>query len=359
MNKKPESKLTREYLSRRVGNQSQIAGIRPFTMNGGKSEGLKAFEIDTGCGLEAVLLEGKCLDIASLKYKGIGLNFLSKPGLVAPQYASQHGSEFQRNFQGGMLYTCGLSNVGSACTDMGSAYGIHGRIGCTSAEKTSISAGWQGDEYLMEISGEMREAALFGENLVLRRKITSQMGARHFRIQDTVENQGFEEQPLLLLYHFNFGYPMLCEGVRIVIPSAGATPRDAEAAKGLAEYGSFGAPIDGYKEQVFYHDAAADENGITFSALINDRLQMGVYIRYSIRQLPRLIEWKSLAPGDYALGIEPSTCLVEGRAKERERGTLQFIAPAEVKAFDLEIGILDGLAEIDEFEQQVKRIMLA
>lgn len=350
------SELTRDYLLRHVGNLSQLAGITPFTMNGGKSEGLKAFEIKTGSGLEAVLLEGKCLDVASLAYKGIGLNFLTKPGLVAPQYASQNGSEFVRNFQGGMLYTCGLSNVGSACTDMGNSYGIHGRIGTTSAEKIAVTACWQGDEYLMEISGEMREAALFGENLALKRRITAQLGGRHIRIHDTVENQGFQSQPLLLLYHFNFGYPLLSEDARIVMPRTKVTPRDDDAAIGLADYETFCAPIDGFREQVFYHDVGADDTGNTVAALINDRLQMGVYIRYNIRQLPRLIQWKSMASGDYVLGIEPSTCLVEGRAKERERGTLQFLAPQQERSFDLEIGILDGPGEINEFELRVQKL---
>lgn len=349
--------LSREYLLRHVGNLSQVAGIRSFTMNEGKSEGLKAFEINTGSGLEAVVLEGKCLDVAGMKYKGINLNFLTKPGLVAPQYASQHGSEFVRNFQGGMLYTCGLSNVGTACTDMGNTYGSHGRIGSISAEKTGMTTGWQGDEYLMELSGEMREAALFGENLVLRRRISTQLGARYIRIHDIVENQGFEAQPLLLLYHFNFGYPLLSEGARVIIPSVKVTPRDDEAAKGLFDYETFRAPIDAFKEQVFYHDAAAGESGETVAALVNDRLQLGVYIRYNVRQLPKLIHWKSMASGDYALGIEPSTCLVEGRAKERERGDLKYLAPFEEKTFELEIGILDGSDEIDAFEKRVQNML--
>lgn len=42
-----------------------------------------------------------------------------------------------------MLYTCGLSNIGIPCTD-------------------------GNEEYIMEIYGEMREAAHFKENLVLK-----------------------------------------------------------------------------------------------------------------------------------------------------------------------------------------------
>lgn len=348
--------ISKETLLRHVGNLSQIAGIKSQTMNEGKSEGLKTYELTTGGGLEATFLEGKCLDLASMKYKGVALNFLSKPGLVAPQYASQLGFEFPRNFQGGMLYTCGLSNVGPGGTDMGKEYGTHGRISGISAEKTGSAAYWQGDEYFIELFGEMREAALFGENLVLKRKITTQLGARHIRIQDKVENQGFESQPLLLLYHFNFGYPLLCKDARLVMPRTKITPRDSEAAIGTAAYETFTSPVDGFKEQVFYHDVSADVNGNTVSALINDQLQLGVYIQYSIRQLPRLIQWKSMASGDYVLGIEPANCLVEGRTSERERGTMQTLAPFAEKTFDLEIGILDGPVDIAAFELRVTNI---
>ena len=46
----------------------------------------------------------------------------------------------------------------------------------------------------MELTGEMREAELFGENLVLRRKITSKLGEPSVRIQDEIENEGCEDE---------------------------------------------------------------------------------------------------------------------------------------------------------------------
>ena len=41
--------------------------------------------------------------------------------------------------------------------------------------------------------------------------------------------------------------------------------------------------------------------------------------------------------GFYAVGVEPGNCHVEGRVKERERGTLQMIAPQEVRTFNIEL----------------------
>jgi hypothetical protein len=44
--------------------------------------------------------------------------------------------------------------------------------------------------------------------------------------------------------------------------------------------------------------------------------------------------------------VEPANCVGRGRADDRERGTLQFLAPGERRAFSLEIGILDSLDSI-------------
>lgn len=348
--------LTKEELLKRIGNISQIASVKPYEMTEGKARGLKAYDVVTGSGLDFTVLEGKCLDIFSMKYNGINLNFVSKPGIVSPEYFNPYGVEFLKSFQGGMLYTCGLMNVGSACSDEGCDLCLHGRIGHTPAEKVSVLSTWKDDDYILEIAGEMREGALFNENLVLKRLISTSLGAKSVNIFDEVENQGFEEQPLMILYHFNIGYPLLDEGSLFLVPDIEVVPRDKEAKKGIDEFGKLTAPVDHFKEHVFYHRVAADPDGNTFAGIINERLGIGLYIKYNVFQLPRLIQWKSMASGDYVLGIEPANCYVEGRVKEKERGTLKKIAPMEKVRFSVEVGVLDGIAEIIEFKKLVKSL---
>ena len=50
-----------------------------------------------------------------------------------------------------------------------------------------------------------------------------------------------------------------------------------------------------------------------------------------------LTQWKSSASGNYVVGLEPGNCWVEGIARERERGTLQFLEPGETKTVTLHI----------------------
>lgn len=348
--------IKKSQLLKCVGNMSQLAYIRPYELIEGKAKGLKALDVCTGSGLDFTVLEDKCLDIFSMRYKGIPLQFVTKPGLVASQYWDAAASEFGRSFQGGMLYTCGLTNVGPACDDNGSWQTVHGRIGHTPAENVHTSTRWEEDEFILEIGGEMRQAALFSENLMLRRKLTTHLGSKSVLLQNEIENQGFEAQECMILFHFNAGYPLLDACSRFVAPLAQTIARDDEAQKGLHTFDTFTQPINGFQEQVFYHQVKQDAQGMTAAAIINDELKLGLYIKYNATQLPRLIQWKSMNSGDYALGIEPANCLVENRINERKRGTLQMVQPQQTLRFDLEIGILDGDNDIRSFETWVKSL---
>ena len=345
------SNMKKSDILKRVGNIDQIAGIREYTMHGSKAEGLKLYNVRTGSGLEFDVLKDKCMDVCSMSYKGTNLSFLSKPGMVSSEYYNPFEMEFLRTYQGGMMYTCGLSNVGSLCEDNGVKYPVHGRIGHTPAGNAGVFSQWINDDYIMEITGEMREAALFGENFVLRRTIATGLGENSLKIKDSVENQGFEKQPLMLLYHFNIGYPLLDKSTKLYIPTEKIIPRDEQAKPGADSYNMIENPVNGYMEQVFYHNVRKNGNGIVSIGVINEKLDIGIYISYDKNKLPVLVQWKSMKSGDYALGIEPANCHVEGRLKEKERGTLQYIEPGEIKSFSLELGILDGSGEINKWKE--------
>jgi hypothetical protein len=75
-----------------------------------------------------------------------------------------------------------------------------------------------------------------------------------------------------------------------------------------------------------------DSSGQVSCALMNENLAgdgFGFYIKYRKEQPPQFIEWKMVGEGTYVMGMEPANCLVEGRDKERERGTLRFLEPGE------------------------------
>lgn len=340
--------MTRRELLGSAGNISQLVCARRYELLDGRGDGVKAVEVDTGGGLEFTLLQDKCLDIYDVRYKGVNLGFISKPGISAPQYFNPQG-EFPYYFQSGLLATCGLRNVGSGGEDEGERLPVHGRIGSASAENVSVSAEWEGDEYVLEVSGEMREAALFGESIRLRRRVAARLGGNSIKVTDRVENETCRGEPLMLLYHINFGFPFLGPELRLLLPKGtAARPRDAAAAAGMGACRAFTAPEDFYQEQVFYHDMPDLPGGQACALLRNDGLGLAVAIRYDVSALPFLTQWKSMASGDYALGIEPGTCHVEGRAKERREGTLKTLEPFGAFETGFELTVLEG-AETERF----------
>lgn len=345
--------LNRQDLMRRIGSMEQLSRIRPFVFSGGKGDGMRAFAVSNGTGLAYTVLESKCLDIADMTYKGINLNYFPKSGLVSPALADMNGTEFMRSISGGMLYTCGLLNVGAACVDNGFNQVFHGRLKTTPADAVAVETRWEDDEYVLRLSGQMREAAIFNDNLTLTREIATKAGAKSVRIKDLVENQGFEAQELMLLYHVNVGYPVLDEGARVVIPTEDIVGKDERSRSAGGQYAQVTAPIDGETEQVFRHRPTAGADGLTGAAVVNDRLGLGVYVKYDTRALPYMVQWKSMRSGDFATGIMPATCFVNGRVEEKANGTPVPLAPFATLTYELEIGVLEGAEEIAAFDRFV------
>ena len=55
------------------------------------------------------------------------------------------------------------------------------------------------------------------------------------------------------------------------------------------------------------------------------------------------------------MGLEPSNCRVDGRASERERGTLQHIEPGGRRHYEVEISVLTSKDEIDSLEAKIAK----
>ena len=161
----------------------------------------------------------------------------------------------------------------------------------------------------------------------------------------------------MLLYHINPGYPILSESSRIILPTLSHTPGTAAAAEDPDGYNAFTRPVHNAPLYVYNHLLAADEAGFTQCALVNAKLELGLYVRYNVNELPRFAQWKRLSEGDYVVGLEPANTRAIGRACAKEAGELQWIAPGERRRFHLEIGVLDGMDEIDGFEKDVQGIL--
>jgi hypothetical protein len=332
---------SRADLLEHVGDISQLGGARLVTFADGPESGVLAAELRTGTGLAFTVLPGRGMDIGFAEYRGTPLCWRSSTGEVAAAHYEPTGDGWLRGFGGGLMATCGLSTAGWPSIDQGQQLPLHGRASYLQARNVYVDGEWQGDEYVMWAQGRTRETVVFGEDLRLTRRVWARLGESRLFVDDVVENLGHLSVPLMLAYHVNVGFPVLDDGSELISTAQEIEPITEDRDAALANWAHYGPPRDNAQSSVLVHNPVPSPNGWATTALINRRLGLGLYIKQRPDQLPWLWQWKHLSQGTYVAGIEPANCFGRGRADDRQRGTLQFLAPGEQRQFSLEIGVLD------------------
>lgn len=342
-------------LMKYCGSIQQMIYARPIEYKEGRAEHMNAIEAKCG-DITFHAMADKALDISDFSYKGMNMTFMAKPGLEGRNQYDTNGDEALRSIMGGLFFTCGLENICAPCSVDGKDYPMHGRIRTTPAEHVGTDVVRDGDDYKLVIIGEMREAELFGENMVLRRKIESKLGENSITVTDEVENQSFRPEPLMLLYHCNMGYPFLNENCELYVPSASVKGREEFSENHVDRWNVMDTPKDNEEEYVFIHDMQSDENLDTMALVVNHELEIGLCISFNQKNLPYFMEWKSMASGDYVLGLEPSNSSVYGKLYHIEHDNVHYLQPFEKETNTLRFSVVEGKEKIDELIQKINKI---
>lgn len=351
---------SRTELLRRVGRFEQVAGVRLVTLGDGVERGVRVLEFRTGSGFAFDVIVDRAFDVGRCELGGRALGWLSGAGLVAPWYYEAEGLGFLRSFGGGLLTTGGLEHALAPVEDTAEHYGypakekeslgLHGRVSNRPARLIGYGERWDGDVCVLWAEGEVLQAAVFGEQLLLRRRIEARVSESRFYVHDEVENVGYARTPHMYLYHVNVGFPVVCEGAELLVPARSVRAGGDYPIEG---YLRFEAPTYGFVEQVFEHDLVAEEGGTVPVAVVNRALGLGVYEIFDRNQLPHHFLWRMLGEGTYVVGIEPGTNRLAGRLDARERGELIQLEPGETRAYDIELGALEGEGDIERFAARV------
>lgn len=335
-------------LRSKVGNFNSIYGCTDYLINDGPARGTRAFSVKNGRGLTMTVVADRGLDIPYLAFEGQNMGFCSKTGMRAPGFFAEDGARgFLRQFFAGQLTTAGITYAGAPGEDGGEMLGLHGVYNNTPAEHVTAGIVYEGDDAVIRISGSVREARVFGPNVRLDRELFIETENDVVRIHDTVTNLGFEDQSLMLLYHINFGYPMLDAGAKIYLNAGKVVPRTPFAEEGMHNYDEMEEPGIGRDEQCYFHTEVKDAEG--FAMIHNPKIGKAAIVSYDPKALPLLCEWKCMRAGDYALGLEPTTSGVLSRAETREAGGLQCIKAGESREFNVKLTYTKDLALIQKY----------
>jgi hypothetical protein len=358
--------LSRRDLGRRAGDIAALGGIRRVVLDDGAERGVRALEFRTGSGLTFEVLVDRAMDIGAAEFGGRSFGWRSATGVRHPglhENADEDGLGWMRSFTG-LLVTAGLDHTGHARWADAAHFGypprskvwnpLHGRVANLPASLIGSGEQWDGDHCTLWAEGDVRQVAIFGENLRLHRRVETDLGGNEIRLFDTVTNAGFDRTPHVLLYHINLGWPLLDEGSRFIAPIGRTLFCTPSVAEQRVSYWRMPAPQPGFVEQVYGHELVADAAGRVTAALINDRLELGVAVEWSLDQLPGFAEWLHLREGGYALAIEPTSRTRGDRADPY--GGMVWLEPGETGQYATRISVHTGAPAIERLVERIQRV---
>jgi hypothetical protein len=261
-----------------------------------------------------------------------------------------------------LLTTCGLNHVGGPESDEYGERGLHGPVSNIPAELESVIQPDPANGKLdMSITGIIKQTPIFGPSLELRRTISGKIGEASISIHDEVINRGNSSAPHMLLYHLNFGWPLIDEGTDILW-QGNWKPRFEDGKNRIFKednnFKKCAGPMaehSGFGEDVGVIDSYANASGDCLSGLYNEKIGLAVAIKYKKKQMPWLTNWQHLGRGEYVVGMEPGTNPPIGQAKARELGTLIMLEPGERRKYEVEIDVLGDKENISRFLEKVNQ----
>lgn len=257
-----------------------------------------------------------------------------------------------------LLVRCGLESNGAPEYDEAGRliYPLHGRIANKPAHL--VTAASDSDAQEISLTGVVEEIRFHFMKLRMTSTVAMKAGEAGFRIHDEIENLSGSPAGMQILYHTNFGLPLLDAGSRLVAPIKMVIPRNERAAEGIKSWDAYAAPEPGFEEQVYFIELAAAKSGDTQVLLKNAHGNRGVSMFFNTLQLPCFTVWKNtIAESDgYVTGLEPGTNYPNPRSFEGEQNRVAKIAPGGKVVFDLRVELHDSAAEIEQAEAAINAL---
>jgi hypothetical protein len=342
--------------------------ITKFTLKGGKQHGVDVIELDNGeMAITIVPTRGMNIYETSTSNVTMGWNSPVRE-LVHPAYiqeAIRGGLGWLEGFNE-LVCRCGLESTGAPGPDeirdnQGNkkvvVLPLHGRISNTPASKVWVAVELE-KPYRLTVAGEVYDTRMFGPSYLLRAAVTTHPGQTSFTIQDEIVNLCAVPVEMELLYHCNYGPPILSDGARLVAPVKKVSARDAVALEGMKTWDRYGPPQAGFVEQCYFLELHAGRSGETAVALVSGDGELAATLRFPLKQLPAFTLWKNtaaLADG-YVTWLEPGTDYPNARQFERERGRVAKIPAGRTVRATLTLGLARGKREVRHVCAEIARI---
>ncbi len=275
-----------------VAHEDLLASAEEFSSRQGRVVRARTFG-----GWDLELLPDRGLDIGLALHRGTPLSWVS-PVRDRRPLDLPLGDAWLSRFHGGLLTTCGLRGFGAPV----GGRGLHGDASHLPAGEVTISREVTADMASVSVSAVIDDARIFEPSLRLVRMVTlrsSRDGTSSLVLHDELMNLGPGDAEVGVLYHVNFGAPLVTPGARIDVRSerllhSGAATVDPSTYPGIRE---------GFDEHVVERSGF---EGRSATATVSGPGGV-VALEWSSETLPYLVQWVYPARNRWALGLEPAT----------------------------------------------------
>ncbi len=342
--------------------------ITQTTLHGGKQEGVELIRIDNGK-LAITVIPTRGMNILKVESDDVTLGWDSPvKDVVHPQYVdleSRGGLGWLEGFNEWMV-RCGLEFAGHPgldkfVTNTGDEaemmLTLHGKIGNIPATSVDIHIDEKAP-HRIRVRGVVHERLFYGPKLKLVTEVSTKPGSSEFRISDSVTNEGAFDQEFQLIYHGNFGAPLLGEGSKVYVAAKQIAPMNEHAGKAIDNWATYKGPTKGFIEEVYLFEPVTDSQKLTKAVLQNRDGSKGVSMQWSAAELPYLTVWKNTAAtaDGYVTGIEPATGYPFNRSVERAAGRLPKLAAGATRSFTLDFALHSGANAVGAAVESVSKL---
>jgi len=328
-----------------VGLTRQVMAADLVTRGDGPERGVRCVLLQNDIlAIEVIVDRG--LDVGAARIRQMPVAWHSPTGMVGPWLLEQRDSEFLRGFYGGLLTTCGLDHIGPPSDRPASRFGyghrstehlpMHGRIGAVPGRLEGYGVIETAEGLEAFVTGTVTQVAVFGEHLVLSRRISIRYGSNRVEVSDRVTNCGYATSPLAVMYHVNLGWPVVAPGARVQVAGSRTT--------GDAIGDEITPPVQGSGQKVCTYSIDPDDSGRGTASIVNARVDRGhsagVRLTWDAATLPSMVRWQvANTAGHYVLGLEPSTMKFTSVSPEPGFPSLE---PGEARQLGVTIDIERG-----------------
>lgn len=342
--------------------------IKKEVLHGGKQAGVDLITLHNGK-MAIRVIPTRGMNIYDLQVDDFRLGWTSPvKEIVNPQFINldtRGGLGWLDGFNEWMV-RCGLEFAGHPgqdefVTNTGATaemdLTLHGKIGNIPASVVEVLID-KAEPHRITLRGVVHERMFFGPKLQLVTEISTLPGSTEITVTDRITNLGAGDQEYEIIYHTNYGAPMLEQGAKFIAPVKKIMPMNETAIAGLDTYADYDAPTPGYTEQVFLTELFADEDNMTTVCLCSQDRTRGASISYNVEQLPFFTLWKNTTAVEdgYVTGLEPGTAYPFNRKVERAHGRIPKLKPGDSRDFSLTFGLHLGKDEVHRVMAQIGTI---